>query len=382
MPPEEKPESVQDTILATLKDMGAEDAFGPSSEIDEPPGRRTAEDDGERQSAVERLRDEHGRFVRKDDAEETEAEPEKGASPVEKAAETETETEEPDIEPPDDWKAENQEAFRKLPKEAKAFISERQKEWTERYEPAAREAQQLRQAIEPFAQVLAPYNDYFQRSGIHPAQHIGTLLALAKQAQEQPEQFLREQARAHGVDLAKLAGAPATEEEEWVDPAIKSLEQRFQAELARRDEIIQRLGGGVGTMQQQRVEAETNQVRSALQQFVSEADESGRPKHPYFNEVREDMAVLLRGGRARDLADAYERAVHANPETRAKLAAAERSAAERRAVKEAREKAEQARRAGGSVVGEGAAGPNSPQIPTDSPMATAFAVARQAGWQI
>ena len=379
-------ESIQDTIAETMKELDAEDAFGPSGEVDPPVGS-VAKDDAQESLPLgdDRPRDDQGRFARKDAEAEGDAAPEKEAATEDAGtADAEKSGEEADIDPPAEWKAEDQEVFRKLPKDAKEFVTRQQREWNEKYAPVVERTQRMQQTFEPIARALAPYSEYFQRAGMHPAQYVEQLISLARQAQEQPEQFLREQARAHGVDLAKLAGSgqPAEEADEWVDPAVKSVRDEMRAELAKRDAEIQRLNGGMQNVAQRTDAEQRSQIGGAIREFVSAADESGKPKHPYFNEVREDMALLLNAGRARDLADAYERAVYANPETRAKLAAAQRVADERRAVKESRERAEQARRAGGSVVGEGAAGPNAPQIPTDSPMATAFAVARNAGWQL
>ena len=377
-------ESIQDTIAETMKELDAEDAFGPSGEVDPPVGS-VAKDDAQESLPLgdDRPRDDQGRFARKDAEAEGDAAPEKEAATEDAGtADAEKSGEEADIDPPAEWKAEDQEAFRKMPKEAKEFVTRQQREWNEKYAPVVERTQRMQQTFEPIARALAPYSEYFQRAGMHPAQYVEQLISLARQAQEQPEQFLREQARAHGVDLAKLVQPAEPAAEEWEDPAVKSVRDEMRAELAKRDAEIQRLTGGVNSYAQQNEMAARQQTQGAVREFVSAADESGKPKHPYFNEVREDMALLLNAGRARDLADAYERAVYANPETRAKLAAAQRVADERRAVKESRERAEQARRAGGSVVGEGAAGPNAPQIPTDSPMATAFAVARNAGWQL
>ena len=46
---------------------------------------------------------------------------------------------------------------------------------------------------------------------------------------------------------------------------------------------------------------------------------SSDPNHPYFENVREDMALLIQNGKATSLQDAYEMACWANPETRAIL---------------------------------------------------------------
>ena len=56
-----------------------------------------------------------------------------------------------------------------------------------------------------------------------------------------------------------------------------------------------------------------------LSDFVSEIDDRGSLKHPYFKDVIKDMHDLISNGLAKDLADAYETAVWLNSSTRNKL---------------------------------------------------------------
>lgn len=60
-------------------------------------------------------------------------------------------------------------------------------------------------------------------------------------------------------------------------------------------------------------------INKQLTDFVSEIDDQGNPKHPFFKEVVKDMHDLISKGVAKDLASAYETAVWLNCSTRNKL---------------------------------------------------------------
>ena len=60
-------------------------------------------------------------------------------------------------------------------------------------------------------------------------------------------------------------------------------------------------------------------IDKQLDDFVSELDDCGALKHPYFKEVIKDMYDLLSKGIAKDLSEAYETAVWLNSSTRSKL---------------------------------------------------------------
>ena len=68
------------------------------------------------------------------------------------------------------------------------------------------------------------------------------------------------------------------------------------------------------------------QANQTLDDFVKAKDEAGNSKHPYFDDVRQDMIALIRGGVSQTLDDAYNRAVWANEAVRNKLIAAKSQA--------------------------------------------------------
>ena len=68
-------------------------------------------------------------------------------------------------------------------------------------------------------------------------------------------------------------------------------------------------------------------VESDVAAFADAKDEHNNPKHPYFNDVADDIIPFLNAGAS--LQDAYDKAVWANPVTRAKEQARLKTEAEK-----------------------------------------------------
>jgi hypothetical protein len=114
-------------------------------------------------------------------------------------------------------------------------------------------------------------------------------------------------------------------------------------------------------------------VLSTIDQFAQAKGADGKPAHPHFDTVQDDMARLLMVAKQSGLpeptlAELYETAVWANPSTRATQLEATRAADEAqrtadaaRLATEARAKAEKSRRAGSSVTGSPGTGQSAPR---------------------
>lgn len=66
-------------------------------------------------------------------------------------------------------------------------------------------------------------------------------------------------------------------------------------------------------------EQQTKQANLAFNEFVNAKDEQGNLKHPYLNEVRQDMINLIKGGVSQTLDDAYNKAIYLNEAVRNKI---------------------------------------------------------------
>jgi hypothetical protein len=144
-----------------------------------------------------------------------------------------------------------------------------------------------------------------------------------------------EQRQAAYADLGKSLGlsmqAQSAENQSEIDPNIKAL----------RDEL-----NGVKSVITQREEMALTEARtkiaSEVQAFASD------PAHPYFDEVADDISAMIRAGA--DLQTAYEKAVWANPITRAKELSRTQAETHAKLIAKGKEEAEKARRAASTNV--------------------------------
>lgn len=229
------------------------------------------------------------------------------------------------LQPPKTWRPEAAAKFATLPPEVQQEVLKREEDifkGLESYKADASIGKALKGVMQPYLQV-------FQSQGIDPMQQVSGLMrahvALATGTPEQKQQFFQHLAKEYGVDLD--VEAP------YVDPQVAGLQKQLS-------DLQSRLNG--------REQHEANEVRSKLQ---AELDSfASDPAHQYFDEVANDIAGLLRSGAAKDLKDAYDKAIWANPITRAKEQARLTADAETKAKAEAAERAKQARKATGANV--------------------------------
>jgi hypothetical protein len=158
---------------------------------------------------------------------------------------------------------------------------------------------------------------------------IKSLLAMSDMASQDAPGFVRWFCQQRGIPLSQLTGQ-ADGQGDMPTQEVNPLAQ----EVSQLRTIVQNL-----TQQQQ--QGSQAQLRQEMDQFASD------PAHPYFNDVRPDMAALIGANRAKNLQEAYDMATWARPEIRATLVAQER---ERLANEEAA-RVQQARSASVSISG-------------------------------
>ncbi len=227
--------------------------------------------------------------------------------------------------PPKTWRPEAAAKFSTLPPEVQQEILKREEDIFKGLESYKADAS-IGKALKG---VVQPYMHIFQAQGVDPIQQVSGLMrahvALATGTPEQKQQFFQQLAEEYGVDLG--VEAP------YVDPQVASLQKQLS-------DLQSRLNG--------REQYEANEARNKLQAEIDSF--ASDPAHPYFDEVANDIAGLLRSGAAKDLKDAYDKAIWANPITRAKEQARLAAEAEAKAKAEAAERAKQARKAIGANV--------------------------------
>lgn len=226
---------------------------------------------------------------------------------------------------PKTWRPEAAAKFATLPPEVQQEVLKREEDIFKGLEGYKADAS-IGKALKG---VVQPYMHIFQAQGVDPMQQVSGLMrahvALATGTPEQKQQFFQHLAKEYGVDLGTEAP--------YIDPQVSGL----QKQLA---DLQSRLNG----REQQEAEQARSKLQAEIDTFASD------PAHQYFDEVANDIAGLLRSGAAKDLKDAYEKAIWANPITRAKEQARLTADAEAKAKAEAAEKVKQARKATGANV--------------------------------
>lgn len=298
--------SMDDTIRATLDEINSRTEEEPAAEPKE-----------------ERARDEHGKFVAKESvSQEAETETQVTEQPID-------ETQQEPIVPPELQKLglrkDEAEAFSKAdPAVQQAFIrrSEEMHKGFEQNREKAQFGDAMLQAINPHLQTI-------QSLGVHPAVAVSKLLeadhALRFGNAQQKTAFITQLARDYGVDLGQAQEYAAA------TPHNPEVEQ-LRAQLAQMQQTINQR-----EQSQQLQQQET--LNSEIARFAAD------PNHKHFEEVREYMAGLLQTGIAPDLEKAYDMAVYANPNVRAKVLAEQQAQAEAKRQAELTAKANEARKA-------------------------------------
>lgn len=231
-------------------------------------------------------------------SEKEESEPELNAEPESDPS--------PEVEPepeiistaPKTWPKEMHDHWGKMPKEAQDYWVVREKQMLdglEQYKGDAGYGRQMKEAI-------TPYMSLIQAQGVDAPQAVKHLLnahyKLSVSNPSQKAEYFQTLAKQYGVDLSGIAPSQDGQQRE-VDPMVRQL----QDELHNIKQVIQ-------SGNQQQLDEQRNKIQNEVNSFASD------PKHPYFNEVSEEIVALLKAGAT--LEDAYEKAVWANPVTRQK----------------------------------------------------------------
>ena len=181
-----------------------------------------------------------------------------------------------------------------------------------------------------YESAVAPYMATIQTLGVEPQVAVKHLLAadhaLRYGSPNQKVAYIQKLAYDYGVDLTKedLASQPES------NPELDHL----------RNELSQ-----VQSQLQTQSQAQQQVIQTEMQQFASENE--------HFEEVRNDMAILLEQGRATTLQDAYDKACWLNDNVRSQLLASQETKAKDEVKQKTKRVVQKAKKASVSVKGSG-----------------------------
>jgi len=195
--------------------------------------------------------------------------------------------------PPASWAKEQHERWAQIPPEAQDYIELREKQMLdgiEQYKQGHAYAQELQRVIEP-------YRDMLQQFGATEAQVLENSLGWNKILTNGSLEARQQAFISLGTDL----GLIPQEGQAQIDPRTQELQQRLDR-IERQEQ--QRA--------QETYQHNLSRVASEVEAFAS------NPDNEHFEDVADDVVAMLQADKRLDLQTAYDKAVWANPITRAK----------------------------------------------------------------
>lgn len=194
------------------------------------------------------------------------------------------------IQTPVSWSAAAKAEFSKLPLAVQEAVAKREMEVSQGFKQYGEKVK----AYEAIDKVLEPLRPALQQAGLTADQYISRLRAAEQTLETNPVEGIKWLAKSYGVDLAQL-GQPQDE----APPEIASLRREVSELRQWREQSVQST--------QMALE---NELKSSIDAFKSD------PKNEFFEQVRPVMGQLVASGQAKDIPDAYEKAVWMVPEVR------------------------------------------------------------------
>lgn len=155
------------------------------------------------------------------------------------------------------------------------------------------ELSRFKQEIGGIDSALGDIGHIMRDNNMTKEQAIKEFVTLYKDYMNDPVGYLQRAAQSAGIDLQKLATGQ-------IDPmSIKT--QSLQNKVAELENRLASFGSREDTQKNEYAQLEINKF-------------ADNPENKYFADVREDMALLLEAGKAKDMADAYEKACRLNPD--------------------------------------------------------------------
>lgn len=200
------------------------------------------------------------------------------------------------LDAPKTYRKEYWETFKALPPEMRQYLHERESETEKGFSRVNNELQNKKWLDE----LASARGEQFSQYGYKDAREwIEDIAGVYDALEQNPQETLTRLAETYGVDFNNNQGGDAKE-----NVLVKRLAALEQTIL---------------TQQQEMDLQKSAKAQSVLADFTSAIDETGNPKYPHFEQVRQEMKKYLVSGVSTSLEDAYERAVWSDKDIRGKL---------------------------------------------------------------
>lgn len=216
--------------------------------------------------------------------------PAEAAPPVEVPPPADAGAPDPVVAFPSSWKKDYQPDWEKVDPRVRGYINEREQQMLD----GLKQYKDFHGVGKTVADIVKPYEPMLKQLGIDAPKAISYLLAAHSRLTHGDEAARR----AAYEELGRSLGFAQQVAQAQVDPALQQIMER-QTQLER-----------VLTQEHQRRYEETlQQTTRDVASFAEAKDEAGNLKHPYIDELADDIAQLLNAGVAKDLDDAYAKEI-------------------------------------------------------------------------
>lgn len=235
-----------------------------------------------------------------------------------------------DPQPPEHWSQLEKDRFGALPTAIKPLYLEKitslEKGYQQKFERLAA-AEKTHAGIE---EVFAPLSGDLQQYRMTPLDAVKYLVATQQAMRRDPRGTLQKLANDYGIDLGNVAASPGAQAQAgsqpaagdatgYLDPAAERDIAALKAQFGPVTQTVQQLTQAIQQQAQAEQRRQYEASVGAVQSFAAAKGPDGKPLHPYYADVREDMAKLWEKGIAKTLPEAYEFACQRNPEIKAAL---------------------------------------------------------------
>ena len=223
----------------------------------------------------------------------------------------------PAIEAPRSWSDDEKKEWPSLPRSVQEVLARREGETTAKI---STDGERIK-ALSAFEEAVAPYQELYQSANVPAPKYVSELMRTAREIGNDPYRAAAFIVNRHGIDLnvlaQQLSGQRPMGQQPDPNSALFSKIQSLESRLAEREQADQ--------------QARLSDATQRIEQFKKD--------RPHFDDATDLMDKFIRSGAAKGLEDAYDMAIHASPDIRAKIEAETKAAADKKAADEAAEKA-------------------------------------------
>jgi len=249
------------------------------------------------------------------------------------------------LEVPQHWKDADKALFAKAPPEIQQRWIERETEQQKGVDAKFQEVASYRKEREEIDQIFQPFAREMELNGVSRTAAINQLVAAHRFLMEKPLEATKWLLQSYKVDPEALIASLTGEDGQTADPNFKTLENNFLQLSSKLDGFLE-----------QQTKAQHEKALTDVTLFAEAKDEkTGKPLHPYFDEVADEVLLLMRADKRSTLNSAYGKALRMNETVWAKIQAESASAQQQKDEQERKERVEKAKRA---AVGSDASGAN------------------------